>query len=114
MDLTPVTQAVMMAAGAAVTALAGMAMARLPLVFTALRVWMTGADATLVRHAIDNAAEGALRAVRDGQPTERAIGDMVGYVEGAMPRTLARLKLRRETLETMCAAALARLVAGRG
>lgn len=114
MDLSPVTQAVMTAAAAAVTALAGMALARLPLLITALRVWMTGADATLLRHAIDNAAERALVAVQDGQPTERAIADMVGYVRANLPQALGRLKVPVETIETMCAAALARLVAGRG
>jgi hypothetical protein len=114
MDLSPVMQAAVTAAAGAVTALAGLALARLPLLLTALRVWITGADATLLRHAIDNAAEGALVAVQGGQPTERAIADMVGYVRGNLPQALARLKVPPETIETMCAAALARLVAGRG
>jgi hypothetical protein len=113
MDLSPVMQAAVTAAAGAVTALAGLALARLPLLLTALRVWMNGTDATLLRHAIDNAAERALLAVQGGQPTERAIGDMVGYVRANLPAAIGRLKVPPETLETMCAAALARLVAGR-
>jgi hypothetical protein len=114
MDLSPLTQALVGAAGAAVTALAGVALSRAPLLLTALRVWIDGADATHVRIAIGNAAEVALRAVDGGQPTERAIADMVDYVQGSLPKRVARLRLAAETLETMCGAALARLVAGRG
>jgi hypothetical protein len=114
MDLTALNQALVGAAAAAVTTLAGVALARLPLLLTALRVWIDGADATHVRIAIGNAAETALRAVQEGQPTERAIADMVGYVQGNLPRAIARLGVPRETLETMCGAALARLLAGRG
>jgi hypothetical protein len=114
MDLSPVVQAAVGAAAAAVTALAGLALARLPLLITALRVWIDGADATHVRLAIGTAAERALVAVQGGQPVERAIGDMVGYVRDALPARLARLKLPPERLDAMCGAALARLMAGRG
>lgn len=114
MDLSPLTQALVGAAGAAVTALAGALLAMLPRLWRYMTVRINGADATLVRHAIDNAAEDALRAVQGGQPTERAIAAMADYVRANLPRALARLGVPPETLETMCSAALARLVAGRG
>lgn len=114
MDLSPVTQAVLTAAGAAVTTLAGLAIARLPLLITALRVWINGADATLLRHAMDNAAVNAAALVQGGQPMERAIADMVGYVRANLPAALARLKVPAETLDAMASAALARALAGRG
>jgi hypothetical protein len=114
MDLSPLTQALVGAAALAVTTLAGAALARLPLLLTALRVWIDGADATHVRLAIGTAAEGALSAVEGGQPVERAIAEMVSYVQDALPQRVARLKLPRERIEEMCSAALARLMAGRG
>jgi hypothetical protein len=114
MDLSPLTQALVGAAASAVTLLAGGLLAMLPRLWTYAAVRINGADATLLRHAIENAAEEALRAVREGQPHERAIAGMVGYVQANLPRAIARLKVPVETIETMCAAALARLVAGRG
>jgi hypothetical protein len=114
MDLSPLTQALLGAAAAAVTALAGALLARLPLLLTALRVWINGADAELLRHAMGNAAMNAAQAVDGGQPIERAIGDMVGYVQGALPVALRRLDVPRETLQAMASAALARVLAGRG
>lgn len=113
-DLSPVAQAAVTAAAGLVGALATALLAMLPRLWTYAAVRISGADVTLLRHAIDNAAERALIAVQDGQPTERAIGDMVGYVRANLPQALGRLKVPAETLETMCAAALARLVAGRG
>lgn len=113
MDLSPLTQALVGAAASAVTLLAGVVLARAPLLLTALRVWINGADATLLRHAIDNAAVNAAQAVQGGQPIERAIGDMVGYVQGALPQALKRLGVARETLDAMASAALARVLAGR-
>jgi hypothetical protein len=114
MDLSPLTQAAVGAAAAAVTALAGALLARLPLLITALRVAVNGADATLLRHALDNAAANAGALVNGGQPIERAIGDMVGYVRANLPQALARLKVPPETLAAMARAALARVLAGRG
>jgi hypothetical protein len=113
MDLSPLTQALVGAAAMAVTALVGAVMARLPLLLTALRVWINGADAELLRHALGNAAVNAARAVDGGQPTERAIADMVGYAQGALPGALKRMGVARETLDAMASAALARVLAVR-
>lgn len=96
------------AAALAVTTLAGLAIPLLPRAFVALRVWVNGADASLVRHAIENAATNAAPLVRGGQPMHRAVDEMAGYVRASLPRALARLKLAPETLEAMCRAALAR------
>jgi hypothetical protein len=113
MDLSPVMQAAVTAAAGAVTALAGLALARLPLLLTALRVWIDGSDATRLRFAVANAAEAAMRAVEGGQAQDRAVDEMMAYCEANLPRALARLGTAPETLRTMCEAALARLMAGR-
>jgi hypothetical protein len=113
-DLSPLTQALVGAAASAITLLAGVLLARLPLLLTALRVWIDGADATFVRHALSNAAVNAARAIDGGQPMERAIADIVGYVQANLPGRLGRLKVPPETLDAMASAALARVLAGRG
>ncbi len=112
-DLSPLTQALVGAAASAFTLLAGALLARLPLLLTALRVWINGSDATLLRHAMDNAAVNAAALVQGGQPMERAINDMVGYARANLPQALARLKVPPETLDAMASAALARVLAGR-
>jgi hypothetical protein len=114
MDISPLTQALVGAAAAAVTALAGALLARLPLLLTALKVSVNGADATLLRHALDNAAANAAALVQGGHPMERAIADMVGYVRANLPGAIGRLKVPPETLDAMASAALARVLAGRG
>ena len=114
MDLSPVTQAATAAAASALTLLAGALLARLPLLLNALRVYMDGSDATRLRFAIGNPAEVALPAIEGGQPQDRAVDEMVEYCQASLPRALARLGTPPETLRTMCEAALARLMAGRG
>lgn len=79
-----------------------------------MRCPVNGADTTLIRHAIDNAAETALRGIRDGQPMHAAIDGMAAYVRTNLPSAIKRVGVSSETLETMCRAALARLMAERG
>jgi hypothetical protein len=111
MDLSPVAHALVSAAALAVTTLAGLAIPLLPRAFVALRVWVNGADAELLRHALANAATNAVPAVRGGQPMHRAVDEIVAYVEANLPRALARLKVPPETLHLMAQAALARALA---
>lgn len=112
-DLTPLAHAATAAAAGAVTALAGLLMARLPLIWTALRVSIDGSDATRLRFAIANASQTALRAIDGGQPQDRAVDDMVAYVRAAMPRAVARLGAADSTLVTMAEAELARAMVAR-
>lgn len=110
----PIVDAAVLAAAGAVTTLAGMLVRHLPLLVRYLAVQINGADTTLIRHAIDNAAQLAAGKVRDGLGSEIAIREMADYVARNLPETIARVGLSRPTLEQMCRAAFARLVAGVG
>lgn len=110
-DLSPIASAAVTAAAGVVGTLAAAAIPLLPRLWVWLRVSVEGSDATRLRYAIDNAAQGALRAIRDGQPQDRAVDEMVAYAQANLPRAIARLQVPRETLQTMCEAALARLMA---
>lgn len=114
MDLSPIANAAVTAAATAVTALAALALPMLPRLARWLLVTINGADVTLIRQAIDNAAETALQEIRKGQGVESAITNMMVYVEGNLPKTVRRVGVSPATLETMCRAALARLLAERG
>lgn len=113
MDFAPVTNALVAAAALAVTTLAGLAIPMLPRVARWLVVSVNGVDTTLLRAAIDNAAEVAFRQVRDGHPMQVAIGGMADYVHENLPDTLKRVGVSDETLGVMCRGALARLMADR-
>ena len=63
-----------------------------------------GTDATLLRHAIANAAQGAVQAIAGGQAVEAAIGGMVDYVLDSVPGRVKRLGIPRDRLDAMCAA----------
>lgn len=108
MNLSPLTDALLGAAAASVTLLASLLVPLLPRLFVWLRVRINGADAELVRRAIENAATNALAPVHGGQPMQRAIDDMVAYVRASLPGALGRLRVSDETLDAMCRAALAR------
>lgn len=112
--LAPIADAAVLAAASAVTALAAMLLRHLPLIWTALRVYMDGNDATRVRYAIANRAQVAMQAIDGGQPQDRAVDEMIDYLRDSLPRALERLGTTNETLRTMCEAELARLMAGRG
>lgn len=114
MDLSPIANAAVTAAAGVFTTLVGLLIARLPLLVTWARVSINGADAELVRHAIANAAVNQAQAVDRGLGIETAIALMAEYVEGAMPQAMNRIGLGPETLEAMCRAEMARLMAGRG
>lgn len=111
MDLSPIAHALVSAASLAVTTLAGLTIPLLPRAFVALRVWVNGADAELLRHALANAAINAAPLVRDGQPADRAAAEMADYARASLPRALARLKIPPHTLDAMARAALARALA---
>jgi len=114
MNFSPIADAAMTAAAGAMTALAAAAIPLIPPLWTWLRVSIDGTDATLVRHAIANAAQGAVQAIAGGQPVERAIAGMVDYVLDSVPGRVKRLGIPRERLDAMCAAELARVQAGQG
>lgn len=114
MDLSPIADAAVTAAAGAVTALVAMLIPRLPLLVTWLRVSIDGTDATLLRHAIANAAQGAAQAIAGGQAVEAAIAGMVEYVMASVPGRVKRLGIPRDRLDAMCAAELARVQEGRG
>ncbi|MBR0649494.1 hypothetical protein GXW78_07475 [Roseomonas terrae] len=111
MNLAPIMDAAVLAAAGAVTALAGLLIRSLPLLLRYLSVQINGADTTLIRHAIENAAQLALEKVRQGLGSEVAIQGMADYVAGALPETTQRVGIARVTLEQMCRAAFARKVA---
>lgn len=113
MNLAPLADAAVMAAAGAVTALVGLLIPRIPLLVTWLRVAINGADTTLLRHAIANAAVNEAKEIERGLGAELAIGRMVEYVGDALPDTIRRIGLARPTLEAMCRAEMARLLAGR-
>lgn len=114
MNVAPLADAAVTAAAGVVTALVGLLIARLPLLVTYVRVAINGADAELVRHAIGNAAVNASTEMDRGLGAELAIRQMADYVLHALPDTTARIGLSRVTLEAMCRAEMARLLAGRG
>lgn len=114
MDLSPIANAAVTAAAGVFTALVGLLIARLPLLVTWARVYIDGSDATRLRFAIGNAAEVALEAIAAGAQQDQAVADMVAYCRRNLPKALARLAVPDATLEAMCGAYLARLMAGRG
>lgn len=114
MNLAPIADAAVTAAAGVFAALAALIIPMLPRAFRALAVYINGADNTLLRAAIGNAAQGAVEAIRRGERTEAAIGGMVDYVKDNLPSAIARLKVPADTLVTMCAAELARVMAGQG
>ena len=114
MNVAPLADAAVTAAAGVFTALVGLLIARLPLLVTYARVRINGADAELVRHAIANAAVNQAEAIERGLTIETALALMAGYVQGAMPETVKRMGLSPATLEAMCRAEMARLLAGRG
>ena len=113
MDLSPIANAAVTAAAAAVAALAGLLIPMLPRLFIWLKVSINGADNTLLRAAIANAAQRAVQEIDAGTATEVAIGGMADYVRANLPAAIARLKVPLQTLLTMCAAELARVQARR-
>jgi len=113
MDISPIADAAMTAAAGAVTALAAVALAKMPLLITYARVQIDGSDATRLRYAIGNAAQAALRAIDDGQPQDSAVADMVAYLKVNLPNAIKRLGAPDETLARMCEGGLARLMAER-
>ena len=114
MDLSPIANAAVTAAAGVFTTLVGLLIARLPLLVTWARVRINGADAELLRYAIANAAVNQAQEVDRGLGAELAIGRMAEYVRGAMPQAIKRIGLSPVTLEAMCRAEMARLMAGRG
>ncbi len=114
MNLAPITDAAVMAAAGAITGLAGLLLAKAPLIITWLRVYIDGSDATRLRYAIGNAAMRAMREIDGGATQDAAVGRMVGHCRDSMPSALARLGTSDETLRTMCEGELARVMAGRG
>lgn len=113
MDISPIADAAVTAAASALTALAAIAIAKVPLLVTYARVQIDGSDATRVRYAIANAAQAAMRAIDGGQPQDSAVADMVAYLRSNLPRAIKRLGAPDETLTRMCEGALARLMAER-
>jgi hypothetical protein len=113
MTLAPIADAAVTAAAGVFTALVGLLIARLPLLWTWLRVYIDGSDATRLRYAIGNAAQAALTAIDGGTSQDQAVADMVAYCRRAMPKALARLGTTDATLEAMCGGELARVMAGR-
>lgn len=108
MTLSPLTDALIGAAASAVTLLAGLMVPMLPRLWVWLRVRINGADAELLRQAIENVAADVAVKVKDDYPTHRAVEEMVDYVRASLPRALARLSIPAETLDRMCRVALAR------
>lgn len=113
MDLSPIAHATVAAAASFVTALAAAVVSMLPRIWRYMEVRINGADTELVRHAINNAAEVAIQRVKSGTLMHVAIMEMVAYVTANLPTTVKRIGTSEETLETMCRAAYARLVAER-
>lgn len=111
-DLSPLTSAAVGAAALAVTTLASLLVARLPLLLRYLEVQINGADNTLLRGAIGNAAQRAVQDIAGGMRVEAAIGRMADYAQDNLPAAIARLRVPRDTLLTMCGAELARVQAG--
>ncbi|MBR0653063.1 hypothetical protein GXW78_25630 [Roseomonas terrae] len=114
MDLSPIASAAVTAAAGLVGALATAGLALLPRLWTLMRVYMDGSDATRLRYAIANASVRALREIDEGSTQDSAIARMVQHCRDSMPQALARLGTPDATLQTMCEAELARLMAGRG
>jgi len=112
MDLSPIAQAAVTAAAAAVAALAGLLIPMLPRLLTWLKVSINGADTTLLRAAIANAAtNAALEATK--QSTDALLAGMVAYLRTNLPETLKRIGVPDETLHAMCRAALAEALISR-
>lgn len=113
MDLSPIADAAMTAAAGVVTALAAVALAKMPLLIAYARASIDGSDATRLRYAIGNAAQAAMRAIDGGQAQDSAVADMVAYLKVNLPKAIGRLGASDETLTTMCEGGLARLMAER-
>ena len=114
MNLAPLADAAVTGAAGAIAALVALLIPRIPLLVTWLRVNINGADTTLVRHAIANAALNEAREMERGLGADLAVSRMVRYAQDSLPDTIRRVGLSPETLAAMCRAEMARQMAGRG